>query len=468
MTQVILSAEFGEAMYRPEDWAEDPETLLSNLRVLMNLRSAVITDNAFTKLNEYSCTVHRDWSFLMGRLFSRVQDTRNELRSITTLHSLPDFTNELEQLARLIEAIQLGSDNATDVYETHRLLDEQIRVMEKFCIHWKRTNRVIPKSLPPPLGERGMSHSVPVEEACQLLEKLCSELSLLPDMDAIQRAKGHAIDLFGVMGEHPARIVASNGDGLTTILLQRMYGALPWWREVFSQTPMESEWPWINPDQVELLNQHGQLIHECAFPVTIKERTIIPAELTTAMWTVSRVIENLLGNAIHPDPDPLRPEWYTEFKDAVRSAAHSALRSVEADGENLPLDSKIKRAERLSVELITLLANKPHLSTIPVEKWTIPHYQNLFNELKELQVEFEKLGSVEPKPTGAAPPDDPLVTAMDVAQFLNIERTSLNCPKWPNPDEQGAGRRPNKWLRSRLVPFLEVKYPAKDWSDFPL
>lgn len=77
-------------------------------------------------------------------------------------------------------------------------------------------------------------------------------------------------------------------------------------------------------------------------------------------------------------------------------------------------------------------------------------------------------GALDLKEGEALTVDDRLVTAMDVAQFLKIERTSLQCSFWPVPDETHKGSRPAKWRRSRLVAFLQGVYPRKEWSRFPL
>lgn len=393
--QVVLAAEFRMRMYKPQDWTEDPETLLSDLRVLMNWRSEVITDNAFTKVNKYVHTVHRDNSISMGQLFARIQDILNELRAITSMSSLPVDADKIEQLARLLDAIGEGNDKGADIYETSRLLDEQIRVMEKFCLHWKRTHSIVPKPLSTPMSESLELLKVPVKEVCKELVTLCDEMSLIHDPTAIHSAKERTVRLFEIMGSLPNRIVADSGVEQTTLLLQRMYGALPWWKEVFSKTPVDFEWPVISPDHIALLRQHGQLIRESASPVIVSKRTIIPAGLATAFFYLEQSLGNLLFWSTIPDSQPLTTEWLEAMRVEIYEKCSGALRSAEHHGRDAVLLQKINDARSLALELATLLQNSPDLSTIPRRQWTVPRECQLYDDLSALQREFKALSKIE-------------------------------------------------------------------------
>ena len=132
MRQVILAAEFRMRMYKPQDWTEDPETLLSDLRVLMNWRSEVITDNAFTKVNKYAYTVHRDNSISLGQLFAITQDVLSELRAITPMSSLPVDPRAIACRSRVL---------VQSLHESHPRQGGQMVLpgIDEGVVRWRRT-----------------------------------------------------------------------------------------------------------------------------------------------------------------------------------------------------------------------------------------------------------------------------------------------------------------------------------------
>lgn len=94
-----------------------------------------------------------------------------------------------------------------------------------------------------------------------------------------------------------------------------------------------------------------------------------------------------------------------------------------------------------------------------------PYLEEVAVELADYANKIATRNCPETQP-GFGIPGDKLVTAMDVAQFLGIERTSLQSTGWPDPDERGAGSRPSRWLMGTILPFLKQKYPKKKWTEF--
>ena len=118
---------------------------------------------------------------------------------------------------------------------------------------------------------------------------------------------------------------------------------------------------------------------------------IIPAEPKFAFWNFSKLLSDLLCWATHPDNATLNIDWQESYKDRISDVADSTILSVEHLGDE-SLVEKIKAARRLGFEFATLLCDRPALSTVAVENWTVPRYRQLFDDLSALEHEFKLLG----------------------------------------------------------------------------
>ena len=59
-----------------------------------------------------------------------------------------------------------------------------------------------------------------------------------------------------------------------------------------------------------------------------------------------------------------------------------------------------------------------------------------------------------------------LVTVQQVADHVQINRTSFSTKGWPEPVEKAKGRLPAKYRWENLRPVLEKRYPNDDWDSF--
>ncbi len=132
-------------------------------------------------------------------------------------------------------------------------------------------------------------------------------------------------------------------------------------------------------------------------------KTLIhPAKPATAFWFLKSALCDLLCWSEHPDPEPLGSQWLGKISSDLTEKADAALRSVE----HLPdktLTTDIKRARQLGVKFATLLCDNPSLSTVRVQDWPIPRFQEMFNELSDLETRFARLSTenaVSIDPTG--------------------------------------------------------------------
>ena len=116
---------------------------------------------------------------------------------------------------------------------------------------------------------------------------------------------------------------------------------------------------------------------------------IIPADKPIAAWNVGEILSDLLFWAIHASPEPLSDAWLNTYKEKLVSVTDAASRSFADDPVTL---QKLIDVRRLGFKFATLLCDRPALSTIPIEEWTVPKYRRLFNDLDTLQAHFQDAG----------------------------------------------------------------------------
>ncbi len=196
---------------------------------------------------------------------------------------------------------------------------------------------------------------------------------------------------------------------------------------------------------------------------------IIPAEPADAFWNFSKLLADLLGWATHPDPAPLNNDWLKAYKDRVRDVAAATIRSAETLGDD-SLVAKIKAARKLGVEFVTLLCDRPALSTVAVENWTVPRYRELFDNLSTLEREFEMLGNGElPTPTAGDSDFDEGTDTTDTK--ARVEQRALAVlvvhPDWTVKriaEEVGTRR---EYLSSKDCPKFKAARAAIRTSSIP-
>jgi len=127
---------------------------------------------------------------------------------------------------------------------------------------------------------------------------------------------------------------------------------------------------------------------------------IIPASKPNAAWNVSHKLNDLLGWARHPDPNALTEVWAESHKQNIIGATDAAIRSFADDARTI---QKLKSVRKLAFEFIALLLDRPKLSTIPPEEWSVQAYRQLFDDLAELQREFRIMGDAVETPNSDNP-----------------------------------------------------------------
>ena len=117
--------------------------------------------------------------------------------------------------------------------------------------------------------------------------------------------------------------------------------------------------------------------------------------------------------AVEPWPTPHNDEWLEGQKRAI----HQATRTARNSTKDRLIANKIFDANCKAVELARLLCNRPKLSTIPVEEWTIPKYRLLFDDVAALAREFHRLGNEVITSIAPAKP----VTPAQVTVTINVD-----------------------------------------------
>ncbi len=113
-----------------------------------------------------------------------------------------------------------------------------------------------------------------------------------------------------------------------------------------------------------------------------------PDETSYAFRELARELDSLLNWAVEPWPNPLDDNWLEGTKRGIRHAARVARNATR----DRVIADKVFAANCKGVEFARLLCDRPKLSTIPVEEWTVPKYRLLFDDLAALAREFHRLG----------------------------------------------------------------------------
>ncbi len=110
-----------------------------------------------------------------------------------------------------------------------------------------------------------------------------------------------------------------------------------------------------------------------------------------SFWLLHQRLDDLLAWCTHPDPKPLSYQWQDSVKQEIHAAIEQSLRDVQG---NDAITEQLKDAKRLAYKLATLMTNRPNLSTVRREDWTVESYCKLFDKLSKLNEEFGELAKV--------------------------------------------------------------------------
>jgi hypothetical protein len=88
----------------------------------------------------------------------------------------------------------------------------------------------------------------------------------------------------------------------------------------------------------------------------------------------------------------LDSEWLASTTTGINEAAGAALEAIRDD---VALTRTIHRANSLAMEFANLLCNRPTLSAVPVESWSVPHYQRLFDDVSTIERECRQIGELD-------------------------------------------------------------------------
>ena len=154
-------------------------------------------------------------------------------------------------------------------------------------------------------------------------------------------------------------------------------------------------------------------------------------------------------------------EWRDSIIEGIGEAAVVALEDIAGD---VALTQKIWRARSLATEFANLLCNRPALSAVPVESWTVPHYQRLLNDVSTIEREFRLLGDLDSKvhPAHLAF----MFLSQRLQDLLYVATNPLpNATSDKTKPEAETSTKPQKaTVNARMFDTLHKRPEAKDWT----
>ncbi len=130
-----------------------------------------------------------------------------------------------------------------------------------------------------------------------------------------------------------------------------------------------------------------------------------------AFWELARSLDNLLSWARDSWPTPYPESWLAgqerEISQVMRAARNATTDKL--------IGNKIFEANGKARAFARLLQQHPSISTVPVERWTIPAYQRDFDDLSLLQREFKQIAD-ELEALAVAEKQAPVVSGRQIAR----------------------------------------------------
>jgi hypothetical protein len=119
---------------------------------------------------------------------------------------------------------------------------------------------------------------------------------------------------------------------------------------------------------------------------------------------LQRQVDSLLTYAIHPQTETLTADWMNAVKNRIRDYTSDALQSFSADSARISL---IWKAQSASLAFVTLMHDRPKLSTMRREEWTVPAYCRIFDELDSVSATLKThADELEQEKTDFSPAED--------------------------------------------------------------
>lgn len=119
-------------------------------------------------------------------------------------------------------------------------------------------------------------------------------------------------------------------------------------------------------------------------------RPLVPEWI--ALNEFQRDLSSLVSYAVHPLSEPHSNGWLESVRGLIRETLRPAL---AAFSDNDEMTATLCRAQSAALEFAAMMHNRPKLSTVPREEWTVPKYCRMFDELdaiaSALKVKAEEL-----------------------------------------------------------------------------
>ena len=156
-------------------------------------------------------------------------------------------------------------------------------------------------------------------------------------------------------------------------------------------------------------------------------------------------------------------EWRDSVINGIGEVAVMALGDNAGD---VALTQKIWRARSLATEFANLLCDRPALSAVPVESWTVPHYQHLFNDVSTIEREFRLLGDLDSMTHPAYLAFHFLSQRLqDLLYYATNPSPNATGNTTPEAPKSSTDAKPKKaTINARMIDALFKRPEAKDWT----
>lgn len=125
-------------------------------------------------------------------------------------------------------------------------------------------------------------------------------------------------------------------------------------------------------------------------PEQPKTRTVVMRSLVPKWFALKEFqqdLSSLVSFAVHPYSEPISNGSMESARVLIRETLRTALAAFSDDHE---MTATLCRAESAALEFAATMCNRPKLSTVPREEWTVPKYCRMFDELDAIASELKE------------------------------------------------------------------------------
>jgi len=161
-----------------------------------------------------------------------------------------------------------------------------------------------------------------------------------------------------------------------------------------------------------------------------------PRSIAWSLHNLEREISDLVCWCDHPNPEPLGNDWLSAVKDKLHVAFGHSTKKLHCEGETTVLCGvsigsllgRLRDTQSQCFKLVTLLCNRPALSTVPFDEWTSPSRRRLVesiaetkDELRRIVAELDSMNNLSPLVKPAPNPILKHIAAGEVVVTVSIE-----------------------------------------------